>query len=198
MQDAGLALRKTRVKSISRLEKEINSQLAELAMPQASIRISLIEAGEGHYFADGMEQIQFLFCANKGGEARELTKVASGGEMARLMLCIKSILARSVSMPTLILDEIDTGISGETAARVGQILHQMAHNHQVITITHLPQIASKGNAHYLVFKETLKSGTRSTLLRLGEEERIKEVARMLSGEKLTEAAMDNARVLLGY
>ncbi len=198
LQESGELLRKTRTKAIPKLEKEINKQLAELAMPQAVLRIALIEAGEGHFLADGMEQVQFLFSANKGGDFKELSKAASGGEMARLMLCIKSILARTVSMPTLILDEIDTGISGETAARVGQILQQMAGEHQVITITHLPQIASKGNAHYLVFKETLKSGTRSTLLRLGEEERIKEVARMLSGEKLTEAAMDNARVLLGY
>jgi DNA repair protein RecN (Recombination protein N) len=167
-------------------------------MPQAVFRIALIEAAQGQFLADGMEQVQFLFSANKGGDFKELSKAASGGEMARLMLCIKAILARTVSMPTLILDEIDTGISGETAARVGQILQQMAGEHQVITITHLPQIASKGNAHYLVYKETLKSGTRSTLLRLNEGERIKEVARMLSGEKLTEAAIDNARVLLGY
>lgn len=198
LSDAGQRLRSTRVKAIPRLEKEINKQLTELAMPQASIRIALLEAGVGQFLSDGIEQIQFLFSANKGGESKELSKVASGGEMARLMLCIKSILARSVSLPTLILDEIDTGISGETAARVGQILQHMAKDHQVITITHLPQIASKGNAHYLVYKETLKSGTRSTLLRLGEEERIKEVARMLSGEKLTDAAIDNARVLLGY
>lgn len=198
LQEAGEALRKTRTKAIPKLEKEINKQLIDLAMPQAVLRIALVEAGNAHFLADGMEQVQFLFSANKGGDFKELSKAASGGEMARLMLCIKSILARTVCMPTLILDEIDTGISGETAARVGQILQQMAVEHQVITITHLPQIASKGNAHYLVYKETLKSGTRSTLLRLNDEERVKEVARMLSGEKLTEAAIDNARVLLGY
>ena len=125
-----------------------------------------------------------------------MAKVASGGEMSRLMLCIKSIMARLTAMPTVIFDEIDTGISGETAARVGAILKQMAKDHQVLAITHLPQIASKGNTHFLVYKEVKKSSTRSQLRILNDVERLNEIARMLSGEVLTDAALDNARVLL--
>ncbi|MBK7964233.1 MAG: DNA repair protein RecN [Bacteroidetes bacterium] len=193
---SGDARTSSRKKAIPALEKEVTQQLSELAMPHAVLRIALIEENENIFTADGMERIQFLFSANKGGEFKELAKVASGGEMSRLMLCIKSIMARLTAMPTVIFDEIDTGISGETAARVGAILKQMAKDHQVLAITHLPQIASKGNTHFLVYKEVKKSTTRSQLRILNEAERLNEIARMLSGEVLTEAALDNARVLL--
>lgn len=193
---AGNALSASRKKAIPSLEKEVTTQLSELAMPYAILRIGLIEENDHSFAPDGMEKIQFLFSANKGGDFKELAKVASGGEMSRLMLCIKSIMARLTAMPTIIFDEIDTGISGETAARVGAILKQMAVDHQVLAITHLPQIASKGNTHFLVYKEVKKSFTRSLLRKLNEEERLNEIARMLSGEVLTEAALDNARVLL--
>ena len=193
---SGNALTASRKKAIPALEKEVTQQLSELAMPHAMLRIALIEENENNFTADGMEKIQFLFSANKGGDFKELAKVASGGEMSRLMLCIKSIMARLTAMPTVIFDEIDTGISGETAARVGTILKQMAKDHQVLAITHLPQIASKGNTHFLVYKEVKKSTTRSQLRILNEEERLNEIARMLSGEVLTDAALDNARVLL--
>ena len=193
---SGNALTTSRKKAIPTLEKEVTQQLSELAMPHAVIRIALIEENENIFTTDGMEKIQFLFSANKGGDFKELAKVASGGEMSRLMLCIKSIMARLTAMPTVIFDEIDTGISGETAARVGAILKQMAKDHQVLAITHLPQIASKGNTHFLVYKEVKKSTTRSQLRILNEEERLNEIARMLSGEVLTNAALDNARVLL--
>ncbi len=193
---SGNALTSSRKKAIPALEKEVTQQLSELAMPHAVLRIALIEENENIFTADGMEKIQFLFSANKGGDFKELAKVASGGEMSRLMLCIKSIMARLTAMPTVIFDEIDTGISGETAARVGTILKQMAKDHQVLAITHLPQIASKGNTHFLVYKEVKKSTTRSQLRILNEEERLNEIARMLSGEVLTDAALDNARVLL--
>ncbi len=194
--NSGNALTTSRKKAIPALEKEVTQQLSELAMPHAVIRIALIEENENIFTTDGMEKIQFLFSANKGGDFKELAKVASGGEMSRLMLCIKSIMARLTAMPTVIFDEIDTGISGETAARVGAILKQMAKDHQVLAITHLPQIASKGNTHFLVYKEVKKSTTRSQLRILNEEERLNEIARMLSGEVLTNAALDNARVLL--
>ena len=193
---SGNALTAYRKKAIPALEKEVTQQLSELAMPHAMLRIALIEENENNFTADGMEKIQFLFSANKGGDFKELAKVASGGEMSRLMLCIKSIMARLTAMPTVIFDEIDTGISGETAARVGTILKQMAKDHQVLAITHLPQIASKGNTHFLVYKEVKKSTTRSQLRILNEQERLNEIARMLSGEVLTDAALDNARVLL--
>ena len=193
---SGNALTASRKKAIPALEKEVTQQLSELAMPHAMLRIALIEENENTFTADGMEKIQFLFSANKGGDFKELAKVASGGEMSRLMLCIKSIMARLTAMPTVIFDEIDTGISGETAARVGAILKQMAKDHQVLAITHLPQIASKGNNHFLVYKEVKKSSTRSQLRILNDVERLNEIARMLSGEVLTDAALDNARVLL--
>ena len=193
---SGNALTASRKKAIPALEKEVTQQLSELAMPHAMLRIALIEENENTFTADGMEKIQFLFSANKGGDFKELAKVASGGEMSRLMLCIKSIMARLTAMPTVIFDEIDTGISGETAARVGAILKQMAKDHQVLAITHLPQIASKGNTHFLVYKEVKKSSTRSQLRILNDGERLNEIARMLSGEVLTDAALDNARVLL--
>ena len=193
---SGNALTASRKKAIPALEKEVTQQLSELAMPHAMLRIALIEENENTFTADGMEKIQFLFSANKGGDFKKLAKVASGGEMSRLMLCIKSIMARLTAMPTVIFDEIDTGISGETAARVGAILKQMAKDHQVLAITHLPQIASKGNNHFLVYKEVKKSSTRSQLRILNDVERLNEIARMLSGEVLTDAALDNARVLL--
>jgi DNA repair protein RecN (Recombination protein N) len=193
---SGNVLTASRKKAIPALEKEVTQQLSELAMPHAMLRIALIEENENTFTADGMEKIQFLFSANKGGDFKELAKVASGGEMSRLMLCIKSIMARLTAMPTVIFDEIDTGISGETAARVGAILKQMAKDHQVLAITHLPQIASKGNTHFLVYKEVKKSSTRSQLRILNDVERLNEIARMLSGEVLTDAALDNARVLL--
>jgi DNA repair protein RecN (Recombination protein N) len=193
---SGNALTASRKKAIPSLEKEVTQQLSELAMPHAMLRIALIEENEDSFSAEGMEKIQFLFSANKGGDFKELAKVASGGEMSRLMLCIKSIMARLTAMPTVIFDEIDTGISGETAARVGAILKQIAKDHQVLAITHLPQIASKGNTHFLVYKEVKKSSTRSQLRILNDTERLNEIARMLSGEVLTDAALDNARVLL--
>jgi DNA repair protein RecN (Recombination protein N) len=167
-------------------------------MPHAVLRIAQQPVDDKDTFlADGQERIQFLFSANKGMDFKELAKVASGGEMSRLMLSIKSLLARLSEMPTIIFDEIDTGISGETAARVGSILKSMAKEHQVLAITHLPQMASKGDAHFLVYKETKKSSTRSFLRELNEDERVNEIARMLSGEELTAAALENARDLLG-
>jgi DNA repair protein RecN (Recombination protein N) len=167
-----------------------------LALPYAQIKIEITPAPENSFYTDGMEKVQFLFSANKGLEFREIQKVASGGEMSRLMLSIKAILAQKVAMPTVIFDEIDTGISGETASRLGNILKVMSKNHQVFAITHLPQMASKGAFHYFVFKETTKNSTRTRLKLLDYDERINEIARMLSGEKLSAAAIGNAKELL--
>lgn len=178
------------------IEKEISSQLKAVALPNAVFRITLTEGAVGEYGPYGTERISFLFSANKGSEARDIGKVASGGELSRLMLCIKAMMARLSALPTVIFDEIDTGISGETAARVGSILQQMSSTHQVIAITHLPQIAAKGTAHYLVYKEMKKGQTRTHLRSLTEDERVKEIARMLSGEEMTDAALKNARELL--
>jgi len=122
--------------------------------------------------------------------------VASGGELSRLMLCIKAMMAELSDMPTVIFDEIDTGISGETAAKVGGIVKKMAENHQVIAITHLPQMAGKGHHHYFVYKTEGKDKTHTSLKMLNDSERIQEIARMLSGEQLTDAAIDNAKALI--
>ncbi len=195
--NAGETLSATRRDAIPGIEKTITKQLSSLAMPHAVLRIAMLEEKDEQWSADGMEKVQFLFSANKGMDFKELSKVASGGEMSRLMLCIKSLMAGLTAMPTIIFDEIDTGISGETAAKVGAIMKEMARKHQVIAITHLPQMASKGDAHFLVYKETKKGTTRSFLRPLNDNERVQEIARMLSGEELTAAALENARELLG-
>ncbi len=193
---SGEELSKSRHAAIPLIEKEITKQLAELSMPHAVFKIKLVKDKDEGFLPEGMEKIVFMFSANKGVDFKELGKVASGGEMSRLMLCIKALLARLSAMPTVIFDEIDTGISGETAARVGTILKQMAKNHQVLAITHLPQLASKGDDHFLVYKEVRKGLTRSFLKKLEDQERVNEIARMLSGEALSAAALENAKDLL--
>lgn len=191
---AGEELKASRKKVIPQLEKNMVALLRELSMPHAIIKINVIDLSEPG--PDGMERIQFLFSANKGADYKELSKVASGGEMSRLMLAIKAIMARHTAMPTILFDEIDTGISGEAAAKAARILKEMANGHQVIAITHLPQIASKGDHHLFVFKEILRGNTFSGIRALENDERVKEIARLLSGEQLTEAALENARDLL--
>ena len=193
----GKLLTKTREDAIPEIEKVITKQLSELAMPHGIFRIALLSFDLDQFTNDGFEKVQFLFSANKGVDFRELNKVASGGELSRLMLSIKSLMAKITAMPTVIFDEIDSGISGETAAKVALILKQMAAKHQLLVITHLPQMASKGDAHYFVYKEVAKGVTHTKLKLLSKEERIKEIARMLSGEELSEAAIGNAKVLLG-
>jgi len=194
--DAGNELTQSRKKAIPGIEKEIVKMLSELSMNNSVLRIAIHPVKEGEFMIDGMEQIQFMFSANKGIDFRELNKVASGGELSRLMLCIKALLAKLSAMPTVIFDEIDTGISGETGSKVGAILKQMAKNHQVLAISHLPQMASKGDSHFLVFKDEKKGHTRTHLKLLQGDERINEIARMLSGEQLTASAIGNARDLL--
>ncbi|MFM7015867.1 MAG: DNA repair protein RecN [Bacteroidota bacterium] len=185
-----------RKKAIPKIENEINKMLVEVAMPAASIKIDCIDLTSEEFTSDGGNQIKFLFTANKGGAHKEISKVASGGELSRLMLCIKAMMAELSDMPTVIFDEIDTGISGETAAKVGSIVKRMSENHQVIAITHLPQMAGKGHHHYFVFKTEGKDKTHTSLKLLNNSERIHEIARMLSGEQLTEAAINNAKALI--
>lgn len=190
------ALTQARKVAIPQIEKEITENLGELAMQGALLRIALIPNEENRFTIYGAEKVHFMFSANKGGEFKEISKVASGGELSRLMLCIKALMARITSMPTVIFDEIDTGISGEIASKVGSIIKQMAAKHQVIAITHLPQMAGKGHHHYFVYKTETKGKTHTHLKILSVEERITEIARMLSGETLTEAALGNAKALL--
>jgi DNA repair protein RecN (Recombination protein N) len=144
----------------------------------------------------GMDEIEFLFDANKSNRFEPIRKVASGGELSRLMLCIKSLVAQSIDLPTLIFDEIDTGISGEAARQVGIILKNLAAKRQVICITHQPQIAGKADAHYFVYKEIKGEQVKTNIRLLTRDERITAIAKMLSGEKPTAAALENAREMV--
>jgi DNA repair protein RecN (Recombination protein N) len=144
----------------------------------------------------GMDNVSFLFTANKNGVLCEISKVASGGEMSRVMLSIKALISKSKALPTIIFDEIDAGVSGEIAERMGIILKEISLDMQVINITHLPQIAAKGDHHFLVYKQDSESETTTRLKLLSKSERIEELAKMLSGENITSAAILNAEELL--
>jgi DNA repair protein RecN (Recombination protein N) len=175
------------------LEEKVNTLLRKVGMPNARIRVSCSHANLNE---QGMDNIEFLFDANKSERFEPLKKVASGGELSRLMLCIKSLVAQSMDMPTLLFDEIDSGISGEAARQVGIILKELSQGRQVICITHQPQIAGKGNAHYNVFKEVQADAVNTKIRLLDPESRIVVIAKMLSGEKPTAAALENARELV--
>lgn len=176
------------------IQHSIEQQLHQLGMPHARFRISHSPAQA--FRDDGFDEIQFLFTANKNGELADIPKVASGGEMSRVMLCIKSLLSSAKGLPTIIFDEIDTGVSGEIADKMGRIMQQMGLNIQVISITHLPQIAGKGANHYKVYKTDTDHQTISAIRQLNDEERVLEIAGMLSGAELSEAALSNARDLM--
>jgi len=178
------------------IEKQITTMLSELGMKHAVFKIELTTLSEEQFKANGLNTVRYLFSANKGVAFRELNKVASGGELSRLMLCIKSMLAKLTGLPSIIFDEIDTGISGEIAHKVGNILKEMSKERQVIAITHLPQMAGKGDDHLFVFKETGTGTTTTRIRKLNKSERIEEIAKMLSGDQPTKAALANARELL--
>ena len=182
-----------RVGQVAGLEEKVNKLLKQVGMPNARLRV-VVEACE--LDSRGADRIEFLFDANKSNRFEPIRKVASGGELSRLMLCIKSLVAESIDLATLIFDEIDTGISGEAARQVGIILKGLARKRQVICITHQPQIAGKGDAHYFVFKEVKGEAIKTRIRMLGQEERITAIARMLSGEKPTAAALENAREMV--
>lgn len=179
---------------IPAIEKDIKQMLEQLSMPNAVFKIELTEKKE--LDSNGFDSLRFLFSANKGNEFKELHKVASGGEMSRLMLCIKALVAKLTSLPAIIFDEIDTGVSGDVADKIGIILKGMGKDMQVISITHLPQIASKGNHHLFVYKDDSSAKTVSKIKAIENEERVKEIAKMLSTGKPGEAAINNARELL--
>jgi DNA repair protein RecN (Recombination protein N) len=175
------------------LEEKVNVLLKKVGMPNARIQVVCSDTALNE---QGLDLIEFLFDANKSGRFEQLKKVASGGELSRLMLCIKSLVARSMDMPTLLFDEIDSGISGEAARQVGIILKELSAKRQVICITHQPQIAGKGDTHFYVYKESLGDTVHTKIRRLDGESRIVIIAKMLSGEKPTAAAMENARELV--
>ena len=187
-------LSQNRSKAVSKIEKQLKKLLGQLGMPNASVVIEQKPLAD--FNESGNDKIRFLFSGNTGAEFKELNKVASGGELSRLMLSIKSPVAELKALPTMIFDEIDTGVSGDIADKVGNIMKQMAKKMQVIAITHLPQIASKGDHHFMVYKQTDKTSTRSAIKQLDADERIREIAKMLSGEQLTKAAIENAKELL--
>ena len=187
-------LTKTRKKVLPKLAKEINAICKTLNFSDPDFRIELIAQSE--LKANGNDLISFLFSANKGHEPKRLEKAASGGERSRVMLALKSILAKTHGLPTIIFDEIDTGVSGETAIRVASILKEMGSEMQVWAITHLPQIAASGEHHYRVIKQNIDGVTQTFIKELNDEQRIETLAQMLSGAKPTKAAVENARELL--
>lgn len=183
-----------RQKALAGIEENIKSMLATLSMTNAQFKIDLKQQAE--LSVNGFDTISFLFTANKGTEFKELHKTASGGELSRLMLCLKALLAERTALPTIIFDEIDTGVSGDVADKIGNILDKMGNQMQVITITHLPQMASKGNNHLFVYKTDAQHKTISHIRTLSKEERVAEIAKMLSTGKPTETALKNAKELL--
>ena len=194
MMEKAALLGKKRKKAAPRIEKELVERLAYLRMP--NVRFQCEFKIKENPDATGTDTVQFLFSANKNVALQPVSQIASGGEMSRLMLCIKAMIAGATSLPTIIFDEIDTGTSGEVADRVGAIMEEMGTRMQVIGITHLPQIASKGAAHFLVYKEDDANVATTRLKELLPEERVQEIARMLSGAEITEQAIENAKVML--
>lgn len=192
-REKAVELSKSRQNVIASVEEKIQTWLAELGMPNAQLSIENKESG---LTPEGIDQIAFLFSANKGISPQELRNVASGGEFSRLTLVIKYILAEKKKLPTIIFDEIDTGVSGQIAIKMGEMIQRMAKNHQVIAITHLHQIASKGNAHYFVYKDDTKDRTVSRMRKLNFDERVLEIAQMIGGSNPSEMIKNNARELL--
>jgi DNA repair protein RecN (Recombination protein N) len=197
LQQLAQQLSVNRAKAIPAIQTQVQQTLAEMGMEHASLSIENTLAKPADFDQNGIDHIRFLFSANKGHALAEMSKVASGGELSRLMLAIKSLIASHTALPTIIFDEIDTGVSGEVANKVGQVMERLAANLQVITITHLPQIASKGQSHYFVYKDNETATTYTRIKQLNPNERILEVAKMLSGDKPGESALQNARELLG-
>lgn len=189
----GEKISQARKKQLPAFEKKVKEMLTQVGMPNASLKVVLNTREPAQ---DGIDDIEFLFDANKSGQYKPINKVASGGELSRLMLCIKSLVAEKMDMPTLIFDEIDTGISGEAAKQVGIIMKQLAKNRQVICITHQPQIAGKADAHFFVYKENIGNKVVTNIRQLSTEERVTAIAQMLSGATPTAAAIQNAREMI--
>ncbi|WP_315544042.1 DNA repair protein RecN [Capnocytophaga leadbetteri] len=187
-------LHKAREKVIPALDKKLTNFMHELGMPNGRFSITLITVDT--FFANGNDELSFLFSANKGGDFGQLKKVASGGELSRIMLAVKAIMAEHTALPTIMFDEIDTGVSGEISQKMGDIMKQMSQNRQVFAITHLPQIAAKGAYHFKVFKEDSKGKTTTHLKLLTEEERVTELSEMLEGKNSGASARNHAIELL--
>ncbi|WP_298425621.1 DNA repair protein RecN [uncultured Kordia sp.] len=187
-------IHKKRIAGIPTLTEQLETMLGTLGMPNARFNIKIAQTDQFH--ANGMDDLEFLFAANKGGNFNELKKAASGGELSRVMLCIKAILSKYMQLPTIMFDEIDTGVSGEVANKMAKIMQNMGKSMQVFSITHLPQIAAKGKQHFKVYKEDVNEVTTTHLKQLQDDERVREIAQMLSGAKILDSALANAKELL--
>ena len=183
-----------RIAIIPQLKSQLETILESLGMPNAQFKIDVVLGDE--YFANGKDDLIFLFSANKGGNFNELKKAASGGELSRIMLAIKSVLSKYIQLPTIMFDEIDTGVSREISNKMGDIMLQMSKTMQVFSITHLPQIAAKGHSHFKVYKEDINNVTQTNLVKLNHDERIVEIAQMLGGLEMSSSAIAHAKELL--
>ena len=183
-----------RKKSFSAIEKSIVNDLTLLGMPKAKLQI--VHTILDDFSSAGRDAVSFLFSANTDSEPNEISKIASGGEMSRLMLAIKNLLRSSKALPTVIFDEIDTGVSGEIALKMGAIIKSFSVNTQIVNITHLPQIAAKGDAHFQVYKLEENGKTLTSIKQLSDTERIEELAKMVGGEKLSDVTIKTAQELL--
>ncbi len=193
LQKEAASIHEKRRKYAEPFVKKVNELLHQVGMPNARLKVDIAETGLNLF---GMDNIDFLFDANKSNRFEPIRKVASGGELSRLMLCIKSLVAQKIELPTMLFDEIDTGISGEAAKQVGILLKELSKNHQVITITHLPQIAAKATAHYYVYKQEEKSVIKTKIRLLNKEEQIETIAKMLSGDKPTPSSLITAKEMV--
>ena len=194
LKELAKLISKKRRSTIPALERQIKNMIGELGMSKADFKIEQNILEKLSY--DGIDKIKFMFSANPGSELKEISKIASGGELSRLMLSIKSLVAKKKIISTIIFDEIDTGVSGEIAGKMGSIMRRMSENMQILTITHLPQIAAKGIHHYYIFKREDKGATKSFIKKLNENERVGEIAKMLSDARVTSSAVETARDLL--
>lgn len=183
-----------RIEVVPELKKQLETILGSLGMPNAQFKIDLVFGDI--FFVNGKDELSFMFSANKGGNFNELKKAASGGELSRIMLAIKSVLAKYIQLPTIMFDEIDTGVSGEISNKMGDIMLQMSKTMQVFSITHLPQIAAKGHSHFKVYKEDVNEVTQTNLVKLNHDERIVEIAQMLGGIDMSSSAIAHAKELL--
>ncbi|HLP53333.1 MAG TPA: DNA repair protein RecN [Chitinophagales bacterium] len=189
-------LHQSREKVLREFQNNVVVLLTKVGMPNSVFKVDIKKLEHQQLNENGLTEIKFLFSANKGFAPHEIKDVASGGELSRLMLCIKSLLADAGALPTLIFDEIDTGISGEVALKVGEIMKKLSRNHQLISITHLPQIARTADAHLYIYKEVKDNRTNTRIKELKGEERVIEIAKMLSGDKISDASLANARELI--
>lgn len=194
LQSISKQIHKKRSEVIPQLKTQLETILASLGMPNAQFKIDVEYVNS--FFINGQDELSFLFSANKGGHFKELKKAASGGELSRIMLAIKSVLSNYIQLPTIMFDEIDTGVSGEISNKMGDIMLQMSKTMQVFSITHLPQIAAKGHSHFKVYKEDVNEVTQTNLVKLNHDERIVEIAQMFGGSDVSSSAIAHAKELL--